>query len=435
MKDLWTLSLKQVKALGRFFTFCFLWGFFQWFYTAADECGFRQFPTFGLEAHKNMSYLDFSTTYVGVGMICPYIVNTSLLVGSILSWGIMWPLIATRKGDWYPASESSSSLHGDGLYNFFKVMSKTVSAFIQQLRKGDYILIPIADCPSPCHILVAIMAYFIFGDSAILWRSYWGSSHNGGAAIFCYMGITKEKDILNRDKHSLGKQTIGGTFALYSLLCRHADIGFLPYKNVDSNSGLSNARQCNDTHKQSWLGKFLAQSFVARRVLLFVAMLGMCMLIGDGILTPAISVLSAIDGLRGSINLLLKRLVQGGPLLKYEGDSYARIGVMPRYGNADSIKGDVPKAIQCYMHENGISESAAREVVAVVSTSSETWKKLNEVRLNCTSFCGSYIEAVMNTARSSHYVYQFGVGSGAPGNETEDRLMGLLVQAWKTVRR
>ncbi|KAL5993463.1 putative metal-nicotianamine transporter ysl14 [Asimina triloba] len=106
------LAKKQVKALGRFFTFSFLWGFFQWFYTAADECGFRQFPTFGLEAHKNMFYFDFSPTYVGVGMICPYIVNISLLVGSILSWGIMWPLIATRKGDWYPASESSSSLHG-----------------------------------------------------------------------------------------------------------------------------------------------------------------------------------------------------------------------------------------------------------------------------------------------------------------------------------
>ncbi|KAE8690942.1 putative potassium transporter 17 [Hibiscus syriacus] len=37
---------------------------------------------------------------------------------------------------------------------------------------------------------------------------------------------------------------------------------------------------------------------VARRVLLFIAMLGTCMLIGDGILTPAISVLSAMDGLR-----------------------------------------------------------------------------------------------------------------------------------------
>ncbi|KAL5999736.1 hypothetical protein ACLOJK_038021 [Asimina triloba] len=151
------LSLKQVKALGRFFTFCFLWGFFQWFYTAADECGFRQFPTFGLEAHKNMSYLDFSTTYVGVGMICPYIVNISLLVGSILSWGIMWPLIATRKGDWYPASVSSSSLYGlqgyrvftalamilgDGLYNFFKTAPPlaTVSVSYDDQRRAELFL-------------------------------------------------------------------------------------------------------------------------------------------------------------------------------------------------------------------------------------------------------------------------------------------------------
>ncbi|KAL6008031.1 hypothetical protein ACLOJK_033537 [Asimina triloba] len=31
-------------------------------------------------------------------------------------------------------------------------------------------------------------------------------------------------------------------------------------------------------------------------------------------------------------------IIQGGPLLKHEGESYARIGVMPRYGNADSIQ-------------------------------------------------------------------------------------------------
>jgi KUP system potassium uptake protein len=34
---------------------------------------------------------------------------------------------------------------------------------------------------------------------------------------------------------------------------------------------------------------FFESSIVARRVLLFVAILGMCMLIGDGILMPAIS--------------------------------------------------------------------------------------------------------------------------------------------------
>lgn len=57
-------------------------------------------------------YFDFSATYVGVGMICPHIINVSLLVGAILSWGIMWPLIADRKGDWYSADLSASSLHG-----------------------------------------------------------------------------------------------------------------------------------------------------------------------------------------------------------------------------------------------------------------------------------------------------------------------------------
>ncbi|XP_062099613.1 carotenoid 9,10(9',10')-cleavage dioxygenase-like [Humulus lupulus] len=33
----------------------------------------------------------------------------------------------------------------------------------------------------------------------------------------------------------------------------------------------------------------------------------------------------------------LMRLVQGGPLMKYNKEEYARIGVMPRYGDADSI--------------------------------------------------------------------------------------------------
>lgn len=70
---------------------------------------------------KTRFYFSFSATYVGVGMICPYLVNVSLLVGAILSWGIMWPLIGNRKGDWYPADVSSSSLHGLQGYrvNFF----------------------------------------------------------------------------------------------------------------------------------------------------------------------------------------------------------------------------------------------------------------------------------------------------------------------------
>ncbi|KAJ0039258.1 hypothetical protein Pint_22523 [Pistacia integerrima] len=102
----------------------------------------------------------------------------------------------------------------------------------------------------------------------------------------------------------------GGTFALYSLLCRNMNIGFLSPKNVSSNSGISRSVLHEGTETKTRLGKFFEKSIVARRVLLFIAMLGMCMLIGDGILTPAISVLSAMDGVRAPFPSVSKSLVE-----------------------------------------------------------------------------------------------------------------------------
>lgn len=76
-------------------------------------------------------------TYVGTGMICPHIVNLSLLFGAVVSWGIMWPLIGRNKGVWYPTGLPESSMKslngykafisialilGDGLYNFVKIL-------------------------------------------------------------------------------------------------------------------------------------------------------------------------------------------------------------------------------------------------------------------------------------------------------------------------
>lgn len=159
------LAKKQVRTLGKFFSFSFLWGFFQWFFTGGDDCGFIKFPSLGLKARENRFYFDFSATYVGVGMICPYLINVSLLVGAILSWGVMWPLINEKKGDWYPADIPSSSLHslqgyrvfigiamilGDGLYNFIKVLGHTLLGlyrqFSQQKIKGE---IPLSGNSSP----------------------------------------------------------------------------------------------------------------------------------------------------------------------------------------------------------------------------------------------------------------------------------------------
>ncbi|XP_047070563.1 probable metal-nicotianamine transporter YSL11 [Lolium rigidum] len=157
------LAKKQVRTLGKYFSLSFVWAFFQWFYTAGDDCGFNSFPTLGLEAYKNRFYFDFSATYVGVGMICPYLVNVSLMIGGILSWGLMWPLISTKKGIWYSASLPASSLHGlqaykvfitiavilgDGLFNFMMVFYKTVKAFIQMYKNKSKSL-PVSDNGTP----------------------------------------------------------------------------------------------------------------------------------------------------------------------------------------------------------------------------------------------------------------------------------------------
>ncbi|KAH7550071.1 hypothetical protein JRO89_XS13G0130100 [Xanthoceras sorbifolium] len=135
------MAKKQVRGFMKYFSISFLWGFFQWFYTATEDCGFKMFPTFGLRAQKQTFYFDFSMTYVGAGMICSHLVNLSLLLGAVLSYGIMWPLINRLKGNWFLESLQESDMKslygykvflsvalilGDGLYNFLKIVSVTV---------------------------------------------------------------------------------------------------------------------------------------------------------------------------------------------------------------------------------------------------------------------------------------------------------------------
>ncbi|CAN1170744.1 Metal-nicotianamine transporter YSL3 [Linum perenne] len=144
------MAKKQVHGFLRFFSMSFVWAFFQWFYSGQDSlCGFVQFPTFGLVAWKNSFYFDFSMTYVGAGMICSHLVNLSLLLGAVLSWGVMWPLIGHRKGDWFSSSLKESSMKslngykvfisiamilGDGLYNFLKILYFTATNILKSVR-------------------------------------------------------------------------------------------------------------------------------------------------------------------------------------------------------------------------------------------------------------------------------------------------------------
>ncbi|KAF8667242.1 hypothetical protein HU200_052908 [Digitaria exilis] len=131
------LAGKKVNCLVKYMSISFGWSFFKWFFSGVgDSCGFDNFPTFGLVPFQNTFYFDFSPSFVGFGLISPHIVNCSVFLGSVISWGFLWPFISAQAGHWYPDNLGSSDFRGlygykvfiaisiilgDGLYNLVKI--------------------------------------------------------------------------------------------------------------------------------------------------------------------------------------------------------------------------------------------------------------------------------------------------------------------------
>ncbi|KAJ7554494.1 hypothetical protein O6H91_06G143500 [Diphasiastrum complanatum] len=92
----------------------------------------------------------------------------------------------------------------------------------------------------------------------------------------------------------------GGTFALYSLICRYAKVSLISSPNSEDRklSGYQIDLPSKALKRSSRLKDLLEKSEIAKRLLLLLALLGTCMVIGDGVLTPAISVLSAVEGIK-----------------------------------------------------------------------------------------------------------------------------------------
>ncbi|KAG6695012.1 hypothetical protein I3842_09G074900 [Carya illinoinensis] len=91
----------------------------------------------------------------------------------------------------------------------------------------------------------------------------------------------------------------GGTFALYSLLCRHAKIKTIPNQHRTDEQLTTYSRSTFHEHSfaaktKRWLEKYAFR----KNALLILVLVGTCMVIGDGILTPAISVLSSVGGIK-----------------------------------------------------------------------------------------------------------------------------------------
>ncbi|KAM7279214.1 hypothetical protein ACFE04_006348 [Oxalis oulophora] len=99
----------------------------------------------------------------------------------------------------------------------------------------------------------------------------------------------------------------GGTFALYSLLCRHARVSSLPNCQI-ADEELSEYKKDEflsneiEGFAKSGLKLIFEKSKLLQKLLLVLALIGTSMVIGDGVLTPALSVFSAVSGLELSMS-------------------------------------------------------------------------------------------------------------------------------------
>eukprot|EP00250_Pteridium_aquilinum_P001212 c11418_g1_i1 orf=308-2656(+) len=102
----------------------------------------------------------------------------------------------------------------------------------------------------------------------------------------------------------------GGTFALYSLLCRHTKLSHLPnQQELDEELSTYNLEPISRRSGKHAIIRFLEEHKLVHNALLIIVLLGTCMVIGDGVLTPPISVLSAVSGINVATNGLNEHLI------------------------------------------------------------------------------------------------------------------------------
>uniref|UniRef100_A0A803L0G6 Potassium transporter n=1 Tax=Chenopodium quinoa TaxID=63459 RepID=A0A803L0G6_CHEQI len=95
----------------------------------------------------------------------------------------------------------------------------------------------------------------------------------------------------------------GGTFALYSLISRYAKVNKLPNQQ-QADQQISSYRlklPTPELERALNIKEILERKAFMKTLLLFLVLTGTSLIIGDGILTPAMSVMSAVSGLQGEI--------------------------------------------------------------------------------------------------------------------------------------
>ncbi|PKI35379.1 hypothetical protein CRG98_044227 [Punica granatum] len=89
--------------------------------------------------------------------------------------------------------------------------------------------------------------------------------------------------------------------------------------------------------------------------------------------------------------------------------------------------GDKLNSVECYINESGASNEEAGE--HIWNLVHETWKALNrDAFTDKYRLPGPFVEACLNLARASHWIYRYGDGHEARSQEAKEQLMSILVR-------
>ncbi|CAL0315141.1 unnamed protein product [Lupinus luteus] len=98
----------------------------------------------------------------------------------------------------------------------------------------------------------------------------------------------------------------GGTFALYSLICRNAKVSLLP-NQLPSDTRISGFRlkvPSAELERSLKIKERLENSLTLKKILLLLVLAGTSMVIANGAVTPAMSVLSSVNGLKVGVDAI-----------------------------------------------------------------------------------------------------------------------------------
>lgn len=127
---------KQMARFAQWSAISFVFSGYQWVFNHPACNGFRRFPTFGLQALRYTWNFDFALPFVGLGILAPISVAWSMLLGGLLSWGLLWPLLSRMEGTWFPQRLEPWDIRGAYGYYLTVAMALLLSDAAYHMVKG-----------------------------------------------------------------------------------------------------------------------------------------------------------------------------------------------------------------------------------------------------------------------------------------------------------